>query len=639
MMNVFTSWAVNVQHWPLRRKMAVGYALTMVLGMLGAGLGLVIADYYQGKGIQQLSDANRQARLLTQLNGEVERVRLAGALLKSRLAQPEQLLVLRSRIQDDVELSQVTTAKIMDFIDSDPSWLAEDPAKLTLFVRDYGAALEFYAQALDEIFPSDRYRLTPAERRDIAQELNALETKPELQILTGVTWQLEQTVLAAQNQAIAAEFELENAQGIEKGLIVLSNVVAVILATVGMFHLTRASLQPLESLTKTAKTIAIAHDYSLRAPIQTHDEIGVLAKSFNRLIAQIEQQTQQLTAAKDSAEAANQAKSTFIATMSHELRTPLNAISGFTQLLVLELDNPQHQDYLQTIQRSSEHLLTLINDILDISRLEAGKIDIVQETVDLPNLWNTLDGMFRLRAEAQGLAFVLAIDPDVPTTIQTDGKRLRQILLNLLSNAMKFTETGSVTLAVSYETAIAPQLRLTITDTGIGIAPEEMPLLFKPFSQTRSGQALQQGTGLGLMLSKQFIELLQGSIEIASQPNQGTTVTIQLPAIAPVHTPHSLPLPIEQPTPAPIASLSFEDMQSFPTNWLLNARKQATSADFQALEHLLNVALQDYALSDQQKSIIGLMQQWVIDYRFDLITELLTPLDLQPEASSERDTI
>jgi signal transduction histidine kinase len=618
--------------------MAVGYALVMILGILGSALGLVVADYYQGQGIQQLSDANRQARLLTQLNGEVERVRLAGVLLESRLAQPEQLLVLRSRIREDVESAQITAAKLIDFVESDPTWLAENPTKLTLFARDYAMALKLYAQTLDELFPSDRYRLTPAERRDIAQAIAALQTKPELQILTGVTWQLEQTVLAAQNQAIAAEIELENAQGIEKGLIVLSNLVAATLATVGIFRLTRAALYPLESLTKTAKTIAIAHDYSLRAPIQTHDEIGVLAKSFNRLIAQIEQQTQQLIAAKDNAEAANRAKSTFVATMSHELRTPLNAISGFTQLLVLELDDPQHQDYLETIQRSSEHLLTLINDILDISRLEAGKIDIVQEPVDLPHLWNTLDGMFRMRTESKGLAFQVAIAPDVPTTIKTDGKRLRQVLMNLLSNAIKFTETGSVSLTVTYDPSAA-QLCLTVTDTGVGIAPEEMPLLFKPFSQTQSGQALQQGTGLGLMLCKQFIELLQGSIAIASQLNQGTTVTIQLPAIAPVHTLTTAPLPQEQPTAAPTAALSFEDMQSFPTDWLLNARQQATSADFQALEHLLKVALTDYTLSDQQKRMIGLMQQWVIDYRFDLITELLTPLEVQPEASSEHDTI
>ncbi|WP_072620070.1 sensor histidine kinase [Spirulina major] len=637
-MNLFTAWSLKVQHWPLRHKMAVGYALVMILGILGSALGLVVADYYQGQGIQQLSDANRQARLLTQLNGEVERVRLAGVLLESRLAQPEQLLVLRSRIREDVESSQITAAKLIDFVESDPTWLAENPTKLTLFTRDYAMALKLYAQTLDELFPSDRYRLTSAERRDIAQALAALQTKPELQILTGVTWQLEQTVLAAQNQAIAAEIELENAQGIEKGLIVLSNLVAATLATVGIFRLTWAALYPLESLTKTAKTIAIAHDYSLRAPIQTHDEIGVLAKSFNRLIAQIEQQTQQLIAAKDNAEAANRAKSTFVATMSHELRTPLNAISGFTQLLVLELDDPQHQNYLETIQRSSEHLLTLINDILDISRLEAGKIDIVQEPVDLPHLWSTLEGMFRRRTESKGLAFQVAIAPDVPTTIKTDGKRLRQVLMNLLSNAIKFTETGSVSLTVTYDPSAA-HLCLIVTDTGVGIAPEEMPLLFKPFSQTQSGQALQQGTGLGLMLCKQFIELLQGSIEITSeitsQLNQGTTVTIQLPAIAPVHTSTAAPLPQEQPT----AALSFEDMQSFPTDWLLNARQQATSADFQALEHLLKVALTDYTLSDQQKRMIGLMQQWVIDYRFDLITELLTPLEVQPEASSEHDTI
>jgi signal transduction histidine kinase/DNA-binding NarL/FixJ family response regulator len=234
--------------------------------------------------------------------------------------------------------------------------------------------------------------------------------------------------------------------------------------------------------------------------------------------------------AQRAAEAANRAKSVFLANMSHELRTPLNAILGFTQLMNRDPDvTAEQQENLMTVGQSGQHLLTLINDVLEMSKIEAGRTTLYEQSFDLHRLLDDLEDMFRLRATDKGLALVFDRVPDVPQYVRTDESKLRQVLINLLGNAVKFTAEGGVALRVACQDgqgadAMHPTLRLffEVEDTGPGIPPDFLESVFDPFVQTANGQESREGTGLGLPISRKFVKLMGGNITVDSELGQGS---------------------------------------------------------------------------------------------------------------------
>ncbi|TVP65026.1 MAG: response regulator [Leptolyngbya sp. LCM1.Bin17] len=286
------------------------------------------------------------------------------------------------------------------------------------------------------------------------------------------------------------------------------------------------------------------HEVKLVLQVGVH--LGTAVQQAN-LLSQTQQQAQALELAKQAADAANQAKGDFLASMSHELRTPLNAILGFTQILHRDpalADN--HRELVGIVNRSGNHLLGLINNVLSLAKIEANKITLDEGCFDLSQLLQSVDDLLRLKAESRGLQLQLVGAADLPPTLWADHGKLRQILINLIGNAIKFTPQGSITVrwALANDHPERPllstdggddrppkthRLTLTVEDTGVGIAPEEIPHLFQPFEQTQSGRRVAEGSGLGLSLSHTFAQLMGGDIAVTSIPEQGSTFTLTLP--------------------------------------------------------------------------------------------------------------
>jgi signal transduction histidine kinase len=240
----------------------------------------------------------------------------------------------------------------------------------------------------------------------------------------------------------------------------------------------------------------------------------------------IQERTIELEIAKEAADSANKAKSQFLTNMSHELRTPLNGILGYAQLLKMSDDPVKRQDGLNVIQRSGQHLLTLINDILDLSKIEAGKLEIDHDVFHLDELLKSLIDTFKIQASSQGIEIIYKMIGQIPKLVYGDARRLRQVLFNLVGNAIKFTDKGIVTLTA--QNPSNNKIRFDVIDSGVGIAPEDLPKIFQSFEQVGDPIKMQAGTGLGLPISKRLIELMGGELNVTSTLGQGSTFSIEI---------------------------------------------------------------------------------------------------------------
>jgi signal transduction histidine kinase len=261
--------------------------------------------------------------------------------------------------------------------------------------------------------------------------------------------------------------------------------------------------------------------------LQTEELTRQLHEHNRTLDELVRRRTSQLEAAKEEAEAANQAKSAFLTSVSHELRTPLNSILGYTQIMAASADLPErHREHLSVMRGSAEHLLSLINDLLDLSKVQVGKLELHPTTLQLAGFLEGLERVVLPRLRSKSIGFRMQVGPGVPREIEADPTRLRQVLLNLLENAVKFTDQGEVQLGLSREPA---SLRFLVEDTGCGIAQRDLVRLFKPFEQSGDARLRAQGTGLGLAISQRLVEAMGATIQVTSVPGVGTCFWFDLP--------------------------------------------------------------------------------------------------------------
>ncbi len=308
------------------------------------------------------------------------------------------------------------------------------------------------------------------------------------------------------------------------GLVFLASVLVALLLS---SQLQRLVSDPILHLAQVARSVAMEKNYSVRATKQSNDELGQLVDGFNEMLAQIQTRDTALLTARDEAEKANLAKSEFLSRMSHELRTPLNAILGFSQILEMDRRNVEEAENVQQILGAGRHLLALINEVLDISGIEAGRLALSIEPVHLGEL---VKETLNLVQPAAAACKVTLPEFACNRYLLADSQRLKQVMLNLLSNAVKYNNTGGYVMLAT-EGRTGGTLRIKVSDTGRGISAVDLPKMFRPFERLGTATTDIEGLGLGLAISKHLVEMMGGAIGVESTLGQGSTFWFELPLV------------------------------------------------------------------------------------------------------------
>jgi signal transduction histidine kinase len=478
-------------------KLLVAF-LTIVALMLVAGI----------VGLRALSEVNKRAEDMVQLQRKIAAYRQLNHDTIGQLYS-----VASSLLKPDDRRLEATLRQLNQFgYDLDRlQFVAQDEKELFARVRkDY----EEFIQVVTHVVELIRSGSTAQ-----GQELQLTQATPLADRLERLTNEL---VNKAEADMVASIEASHRAYVNSQRAVMAFSVGSILLALLLGYSISSSIVRPVRLMEARMREIA-AGDFSKRVQVPNRDELGALVADLNRMSAEVGRLYGEL-------EAASQHKSEFLANMSHELRTPLNAVIGFSEVLREKMFgelNEKQAEYVQDIHASGRHLLSLINDILDLSKIEAGKVELELSEFDLPN---TIDGtltLVRERAARHGLEMGLSLD-DRLGMIVADERKVRQILLNLLSNAVKFTADGG---RIDVEAGLHDgAIEISVSDTGVGIAPEDHEAIFEEFRQVGGDHAgKREGTGLGLTLARKFVELHGGRIWLESAAGEGSTFTFTLP--------------------------------------------------------------------------------------------------------------
>jgi len=534
----------QILQWGIAQKIGYGFALTLGVSVVGTSIGLTLGEVHQRQALQRLTVAGTQQRLLNELEKEVLEVRSHPQRLNAVLGSSVWVQYETVKFQDDVQRILDLTTSLSTFAQQNQS-LTVSRIDLEELAKDYKTTTVSYQQFILKLWQDfDPANIAQPNIQTTREQLIEITNTGEANRI-GVRFellaeQLQQSIKAAEQQYEQANAEFALAQALRLQIILLSMVLSAAIATLLASYTSRALARPLESVNQVAQQVTQDSNFDLQAPVTTQDEVGTLTQSLNQLIRRVKQLLQEqakraveLEQAREAAEVASQAKSEFLANMNHELRTPLNGILGYAQILQRDPSiTDKQRKGINVIHQCGTHLLTLINDVLDLAKIEARKAELYPQDFHFPNFLTSTAEICRIKAEQKGIDFIYNVSDPLPIAVYTDDKRLRQVLLNLLSNALKFTEIGHVTFTVEVVGPPLPssftRIRFSIQDTGSGIPPEKVETIFLPFEQSGSHEQKQEGTGLGLAISQQIVQLMEGEIHLESVVGQGSTFWFEL---------------------------------------------------------------------------------------------------------------
>ena len=477
--------------------------------LLAAFLAIVLLLITVGAvGLQTLSAVNRRAEDVVQLQRKI------AAYRQLQHDTTGQLYSVASALQVPEEQTLDATLRQLNQFGYDLDrlqFVAKDEAELLTRVRqDYEQFIKVVTQVVE---------LIRAGRAAQARELQVTQAGPLADRLERLTNEL---VNKAEADMVASIDATHDAYFDSRWMVIGFGIGAIGLALVLGYAISWSVIGPVLRMDTRMKELT-AGDFSGRVEIPNRDELGALAANLNRM-------SEELGRLYGEIEAASRHKSEFLANMSHELRTPLNAIIGFSEVLLEKMFgelNPKQEEYLQDVLTSGRHLLSLINDILDLSKVEAGRMELEPSAFDLPAAIEGCLTLVRERTTQHGMALTLTVDERIGEVV-ADERKVRQIVLNLLSNAVKFTpDGGRVAVDVNQ---VDGGVEISVSDTGIGIAPEDQAAVFEEFRQVGSDKARKsEGTGLGLALARKFVELHGGRIWLTSEVGKGSTFAFTIP--------------------------------------------------------------------------------------------------------------
>ncbi len=515
-------------------KISLGYGLALMITVLGTLLGLAVGDHYERQAAREQHEEHETGALLREFQV---------ALLQSRAHQQSYAHFLQHSARAKALLQEVKALPV-----SEVEGLAE-------FLQNE-ATIAAYLQNAEQVLQRQ-----DAIGANSAQAANTLPNAELVRRYDALSDQLTLLARTAFEREIQADAEQADVRALRINALVVSMLVSIALAVLLAIYTSRSIARPLEAVTQAAKRVTQDSNFELQIPIVSEDEVGILAATLNHLIQEVNHllvqndQTQSvLQAAKAEAEKASIAKSEFLANMSHELRTPLNGILGYVQILQRDANlTAKQQEGISIIQQCSNHLLNLITDILDLSKIEAQRMELQSTDFHLLHFLQSVVEICAIRAEQKGITFTYQPSASLPVGVRTDERRLRQVLINLLGNAIKFTDKGGVVFSVTLiEPEVEPgsesqvarpdypsnhaskadfrswRIRFQVSDTGIGLSQEQIQKIFLPFEQVGRNKWKVEGTGLGLSISQRILELMGSTIQVESQLGQGSVFKLDL---------------------------------------------------------------------------------------------------------------
>jgi signal transduction histidine kinase len=536
----------------IRQKIGIGYALVIGIAFVGTVSGFVVEAYYKSQLKEPFTTAYQTSQLLTRLNLNLVELEADQEKLTQQITQLQQAESTISTIRSNLfeinrQLQQFTIPP-----DLTNEAVLVDYQNLTKLTQSYSEDLKTYSQQFEKIVqPLESGKANPNTLSAAQKALQALQNSQTANQMFQLSRQSLPLAVSYQDRVDQAVKVDQKVHNLANQILFFSLLVSTFLALVLGVYTSWVIAYPIEMMVQVANQVGDESDFDLQVPIKTNDEIGELTEALNHLIRRVAEYTEALEKAKIVAESANRSKSVFLANMTHELRTPLNAIIGYSEMLHDESVDLGYNDFLpdlERIQTAGTHLKNMISDILDISKIEAGHVTLYLEDFDV-NEELIQDVIITTKPLAEKNKNILKVDIRTELgRMYADLPKVRQVLLNLLSNACKFTENGVVTLSIarvkhqpknsrqdqqkSTEKASGSSQYLVfkVRDTGIGMTSEQAQQIFKAFTQADPSTTKRfGGTGLGLAISKRLCEILGGGISVDSELGKGSVFTVWFP--------------------------------------------------------------------------------------------------------------